>query len=30
MKRLEIYVNEKLNISKENAIILDTGIYVKY
>ena len=30
MIKIETYVNEKLNISKENAIILDTGIYVKY
>lgn len=27
MKKLETYVNEKLNVSKENTLILDTGIY---
>ena len=27
MKRLETYVNEKLNVSKENTIILDADIY---
>lgn len=27
MRKLETYVNEKLNVSKENTIILDTGIY---
>ena len=27
MKNLETYVNEKLNVSKENAFILDAGIY---
>ena len=27
MIKLETYVNEKLNVSKENAFILDTGIY---
>lgn len=27
MKKLETFVNEKLKISKESSIILDTGIY---
>ena len=27
MRKLETYVNEKLNVSKENAFILDAGIY---
>ena len=27
MRKLETYVNEKLNVSKENTIILDTSIY---
>ena len=30
MIKLETYINEKLNVSKGNTIILDTGIYVKY
>ena len=27
MKKLETYINEKLNVSKENTIILDADIY---